>query len=96
MNSKVGIQTNKAKLDVYSDKAWITSSISMCPWPASPGPYLLVARSGGSGRVQYKLHMSVYIMIPIFDYNYTSASLWAYVPMGFYPKRHQGYQRRGP
>jgi hypothetical protein len=43
MNSKIGIQTNKAKLDVYCYKPWITSSISMCPWSASPGPYLCEA-----------------------------------------------------
>jgi hypothetical protein len=40
MNSKVGIHTNKAKPFVYWDKEWITSSISMCPWPTSPDPYL--------------------------------------------------------
>jgi hypothetical protein len=39
MNSKVGIHTNKAKLGVYIEiKRGITSSILMCPWPASLAP----------------------------------------------------------
>jgi hypothetical protein len=75
MNSKVRIQTNKAKLDVYWDKTCITSSILMCPWVASPGPCLWVARSRGTGRVRYKLlYMTCYNIAFIFDYNYTSAS----------------------
>jgi hypothetical protein len=40
INSKVKGQENKAKLDVYCDKAGITSLISVSPWPTSPGPYL--------------------------------------------------------
>jgi hypothetical protein len=46
----------------HSNKVYIENkhsielgSISICPWPASPSSYIYVARSQGSGRVQYKL-----------------------------------------
>jgi hypothetical protein len=29
--------------------------LSICPWPASPSPYIKVARSQGTGRVRYIL-----------------------------------------
>jgi hypothetical protein len=48
----------------------------MCPWLASPGPYLLVAKSQGTGRVLYRLavydglHIGFHIQI-----QYTSTSI---------------------
>jgi hypothetical protein len=65
-------------------KHGIRSSISMCPWLASPGPYLLVARSPGSGRVRYKLvihdvlQYSFYIRLQLYFSLYLGPMfLWA-------------------
>jgi hypothetical protein len=44
----------------------------MCPWPASPGPYLYVARSRGSGRVWYRS-----IVYDVLQYNFL-IRLWLY------------------
>jgi hypothetical protein len=63
----------------------------MCPWPASPSPYLLVVRSRGTGRVLYRLtvygglHISFHIEV---QYNSTSIIgpmfLWAFTRI--YPR----------
>jgi hypothetical protein len=53
MNSKVNISQTKACIE--NKRGIELGSISICPWPASPGPYIYVATSQETGRVQYKL-----------------------------------------
>jgi hypothetical protein len=54
MNSKIKISQTRRGLICIENKRGIQLAQSH-RWPTSPDPYVLVARSLGSGQVQYKL-----------------------------------------
>jgi hypothetical protein len=97
MNSKVRIQTNKAKLDVCLRPSlvfWLNRDVSLAglSWPLYIGGHV---SSNRSGSIQ-----TCHIWRFIYQFPYSNNILWllswAYVSIGFYPNTPQGYQRHGP
>jgi hypothetical protein len=73
MNLKVKTETNKAKLGAcLRISLESTGSISICPWPASPGP--IYRLSSLEEQVGFNINYNTYYnMISYFDYDYTWA-----------------------